>query len=134
MQVYHIDLCTNWPILIKSSRLSKPWQKFRGVKPGTTAGRKRKAPDELSTNQNTMKARNRMNAMSPACAQNADRQAVRRALISLKASMEWKGADSTTRGEMEQQREQEVMATRYFYLHCVEVKFILIGTDPFGRL
>lgn len=104
----------------KSSITDKPWQKFRGTKPGSTVGRKRKPTEELSRNWNTMKARNRTNAMPPAeraveSAQNADRQAVRRTIMGLKATAAYKNASPNTQKEMSQEQEQKVMKRRYVY-------------------
>lgn len=101
----------------RRSFTTKPWQKFRGEKPGSGAGCKRKPTEELSGNENTIKARARLDKISPdeqniECAQNADRQAIRRAIVDLQTTAAYKKASSSTREKMVQEKEQSVMKTR----------------------
>ena len=92
-------------------------QDIRGPKPGATAGRKRKAEHELSTNKRTIIGRLRKNNMSEwqailERAKNADRQAVNRAFLALKKSPEYLNASSDEQDAMKEQSKQEQLQNR----------------------
>ena len=103
-------------ILILCYRVKQP-NALRGARPGTMAGIKRKATGDLSQNQNTVKARRRLANLSPMeqaveRAQNADRQAVRRAQASLRRTGAWALAEPSVRHSMEEEEEERVMKYR----------------------
>lgn len=78
---------------------------------------KRKAPDELSTNKHTVKARNREAAMSEVelkveKAKKADAAAIGYSLKSLKASAEWQSASKDDQARMKQANTDRVIQRR----------------------
>ncbi|OJD09769.1 hypothetical protein AJ78_08937 [Emergomyces pasteurianus Ep9510] len=91
--------------------------KARGPPPGATAGQKRKAEDELSTNPYTKKARDRLAQMTPAeaaveRAKAAKTAAINYALRKLRKTNEYGLADAKTQKEMEQMKRNEVIQKR----------------------
>jgi len=82
-----------------------------------TPSRKRKAPEELSTNKHTVKARNREAAMSEVelkveKAKKADAAAIGYTLKCLKASAEWQSTSEDARTRMKQAASDRIIQKR----------------------
>jgi hypothetical protein len=92
-------------------------QPIRGAKPGTGAGGKRKAEDELSQNPHTSRGRARVAAMTDVektieRAKNADRQAISRATTKMKSSATYQNASSEEQKNMEKLTRKRIMSIR----------------------
>jgi DNA-binding transcriptional regulator GbsR (MarR family) len=89
----------------------------RGRKLGSGAGKKRKAPEELSTNENTKRARERIANMDTIQqeierAKAADTQARNRALKALRKTDAYKAADADIQASLERNEITKVMNKR----------------------
>jgi hypothetical protein len=92
--------------------------KTRGPRPGLTPGKKRKAPDDLSSNPHSVKYRQRIEAMSETEKRiernkNNDLAAKASAVNKLRQTQMWKNASSTERESLERQKKDEIMEQRY---------------------
>jgi hypothetical protein len=90
---------------------------FRGPKPGSTLGRKRKQDTELSANPHTKRGRERLKNMDKieraiANAKNADRQAINRALHALKKSLKYQKAGPIEQEQMREQKTHDILQER----------------------
>jgi hypothetical protein len=106
----------------------------------TTPSKKRKAPEELSTNPNTAKsrARNDRLAQDPITKQilaseKADQQAVTRAYAKLETNQEYQKASSEMKISMREQVRQAKLNERYVYIGtCVSI-FVLTLVKAYAR-
>lgn len=90
--------------------------KTRGAKPGS-GGKKRKAPEDLSANPHTKKARDRLEAMTPVerqveNAKTADRTAVTRAKLALKSRQAYQDATPDVQAKMLEDVAETTMTNR----------------------
>ena len=87
---------------------------IRGPKPGNEPGKKRKAPEELSTNPHTEKSRKRLDGMTDTERKierykNNDRQARTIALQKLRDTPKYQEASQSEKVVMEKQAKRNVM-------------------------
>ncbi|RHZ46680.1 uncharacterized protein CDV56_103871 [Aspergillus thermomutatus] len=92
-------------------------RRIRGPKPGQLAGQKRKQDEELSTNPNTKKARDRLQRMTDVerqveNAKSADRQAVRRAIKKLEEDKSFRDASAEEKARLVAATKAKVMRKR----------------------
>ena len=106
----------------QQSNLAIMFNRIRGPKPGTTAGRKRKALDELSRNPHTQKSRARREQMTEAekeidRAKLADAQHARRWVEKARQTEAWKCGNPNERQEIEKCARAAALKDRYVR-HC----------------